>query len=136
MPGDTTCVQADGRRPVVQCRRLGAHPGETGITIGDLVDAAMRFNADHENCLNMVRNLSESGFEPGQPGHRYPSFHGQITLPTGHWLPVKEKTESENAEREDAQRVKAHEEAGGADIWYAYRKARRDAAANGEYPPR
>ena len=81
----------------------------------------------------MVRICSGSYFERGQPGHRYPSFHGTVTLPEGHWLRVKEKEQRERWERESAQLVKALEDAGCAEIWYAYRKTRRDAAANGEY---
>ena len=96
----------------------------TGITIGDVVDAARRIVEEHEHCPAMVQLICQTdkwctNMSP------YPKFKGTTQLPEGHKDRLLEAKRQARVQAEAAEMVKEHEEAGWGEIWYAYRKALR-----------
>ena len=95
-----------------------------GITLGDVFDTANRIYAEHEHCPEMLRKIKEMA-ETDMPWSRYPRFRGSVSHSKDHPARVREVRRLARVEEEHKQRMKALEDAGWGDVWYAFRKARR-----------
>ena len=107
---------------------------DTGLTLGDVFDTSKRIYAEHEHCLEMIRFMAGNSEGAGYQSV-YPSFRGFVKLPDA--SPLRAKALAMKAAREDAivKKVKGLEDAGWNEIWYAYRRARREGKCSTRLQP-